>query len=231
MRLDKYLAFCGFGSRKEVKRLIKDKRVMVNQSTVQKEGFLLQEGQDSVSVDGNMVCYERNVYLMLNKPAGYLSANEDPRHPTVFDLVTEYAHRDLFCVGRLDMDTEGLLLLCDDGDLAHRLLSPKHHVAKRYEVGLAHALSDDDIKRLEQGIVLADGFQCMPANVIQTTNHTLVLEIFEGKFHQVKRMLLAVDNEVQHLRRIQMGSLHLDASLPLGEYRKLTDEEILQLHQ
>ncbi len=229
MRLDKYLRECGFGSRKEIKQLVKNGVVTKNGIAVFDEAMQIQEMHDQLAVDGEAVLYQKYVYLMLHKPAGYISANDDKRHATVFDLVPEYRHRDLFCVGRLDIDTEGLLLLCDDGPLAHRLLSPKHHVPKQYEVHLRDPISDEDLARLEAGIALADGEQCMPAKTWRYSSTQVKLEIYEGKFHQVKRMFHQVGNEVIYLKRVQMGTLVLDSSLAKGMYRQLTKQELMDL--
>lgn len=229
MRLDKYLSDCGYGTRREVKQLIRDGRVKVNDSVVTKDGFAVNEKKDIVLFDHEAVRYQANIYLMLHKPQGYLSANEDTRYATVFDLIPEYAHRNMFCVGRLDKDTEGLLLICDDGALAHRLLSPRHHVSKQYLVHLIVPISDADMARVCNRIVLEDGTECLPANMSRLDEDKVIIEIFEGKFHQVKRMFKMVNNEVTYLKRLSMGSLRLDEALPVGKYRELYDDELAAL--
>lgn len=229
MRLDKYLRECGFGSRKEIRQLVRGGIVSRNGSVVFDESMQIDALHDHICVNEERISYQKNIYLMLHKPAGYISANDDRRHATVFDLVAEYQHRDLFCVGRLDIDTEGLLVLCDDGPLAHRLLSPKHHVPKQYEVVLEKPITDQELKLIEQGVVLADGETCLPAKTWRYTDNKVKLEIYEGKFHQVKRMFHQVGNEVVYLKRVAMGSLELDPTLAKGAYRQLTEEELAKL--
>lgn len=229
MRLDKFLSDCGYGTRKEVKQYIRNGLVSVNEVMVKKDGFHVDETKDVIALEGDIIAYQKYVYVMLHKPAGYLSANEDSLHPTVFDLLPEYVHLNMFCVGRLDLDTEGLLLICDDGDLAHHLLSPRHHVSKRYEVTLEEPITEEEMTRVGDGIVLADGYQCMPANLWRMAENKVIIEIFEGKFHQVKRMFQQVNNQVIYLRRISMGSLQLDEHLAKGAYRELVEEEVASL--
>lgn len=162
---------------------------------------------------------------MLHKPQGVISATEDKYHKTVLDLVP-IAKKDVFPVGRLDIDTEGLLLLTNDGQLAHQLLSPKKHVSKVYYVELQRALHLDDIKLIEQGITLDDGYRCLPAKIDGVTSNSCHITLYEGKYHQVKRMFIAVGNKVTYLKRLSMGNLMLDETLPLGQYKQLNDNEI-----
>lgn len=229
MRLDKLLSHAGFGTRKEVKALIKEKRVLVNGSCEVKDKTQIDEFHDEIMVDDEVLTYQKHHFLMINKPSGVITATEDPRHETIMDCIDDFIGTDMFPVGRLDIDTEGLVLICNDGKLAHRLLSPKHHVDKVYEVHLAHPLSKEEINHLEQGVDLED-FITKPAKVNVLEETTIELTIQEGKFHQVKRMMQAVDNEVVFLKRICFGSLQLDPDLEPGQWRYLTEAEVASLY-
>lgn len=236
MRLDKFLSHTGFGSRKEVKQLLKKKVVRVNDQVVKKGDYILNLNQDHISVNGETITYQEFIYLMLNKPAGYLSATEDNFQKTVIDLLQpEEQHFNPFPVGRLDKDTEGLLLLTNDGELAHFLLSPKKHVKKTYYAEVVGVMDLEDTKRFEQGIILEDGYKCLPAElkIIEQTDRTskALITVEEGKFHQVKRMVLACGKEVSYLKRQSMASLKLDETLKSGEYRPLDKEELNQLKE
>ena len=227
MRIDKLLAHCGYGSRKDVKQLLKDGVVVSNGKKIKSSGAHVDPEKDEIYVDGEKIVYLKYVYYMLNKPDGYVSATEDNLYPTVIDLIKEY-HPGLFPVGRLDVDTEGLLLITNDGQLAHRLLSPRTHVPKTYYVKVKGRLGIGDINAFTKGIPLED-FTCMPAflNIIKSGEISeCEVTIYEGKFHQVKRMFQACGKEVVYLKRISIGELKLDESLKLGHYRPLTDEEI-----
>ena len=228
MRLDKFLAMAGLGSRKEIKQYIRSGFVEVNGTLVKKDDFKINENSDQVSFDGQIVEYLEHLYIMFNKPDGCVCANDDRRAPTVFEYIPEYAHRDLFTVGRLDIDTTGLLLISDDGDFAHHIISPKNHIPKVYECTLANDIDDAQIKQLEQGIEFKD-FVSMPAKVEVLDKRLIHLEIYEGKFHQVKRMLIAVGNEVTSLKRISIGNVVLDENLSVGEYRLLKNDEFYSL--
>lgn len=228
MRLDKFLKDTGFGSRKEVKLLIKQKIVSVNDTIVVNEGLSINEEHDIVKVDNNIVKYVKYVYIMLNKPKGVVSATVDNVHTTVIDLINEYKYLDLFPVGRLDIDTEGLLLITNDGTLSHNLLSPKKHVDKTYLLNTNVSLSDSDMRKLEEGVYL-DSELTLPAKIEKINDLEYLLTIHEGKFHQVKRMIDAVGKKVTYLKRISFGPLILDENLTLGSYRYLTDDEILKL--
>lgn len=230
MRLDKLLSHAGYGTRKEVKELIKQHRVTINGSTDVKDKTQVDEFHDEICVDDMVLSYEKNHFLMLNKPAGVITATEDTVHETVMDCIDEFIGTDMFPVGRLDIDTEGLVLICNDGKLAHFLLSPKHHVDKVYEVHLDHPLSDADIQKLTAGIDLQD-FVTKPAIVEQIDTHIIHLTIQEGKFHQVKRMMQALDNEVVYLKRLRFGPLSLDDTLTPGSWRYLTEAEVAALYQ
>lgn len=228
MRLDKFLKDTGFGSRKEVKVLIKQKRVSVNDEVISNEGISVDENTDIIKVDNTQVIYIKFVYIMLNKPQGVVSATVDNVHSTVIDLINEYKYLDLFPVGRLDIDTEGLLLITNDGALSHNLLSPKKHVDKTYYLETNDVLTIDDINKIESG-VLIDNELTLPAKLEIVEDNKYLLTIHEGKFHQVKRMILSVGKKVTFLKRIKFGSLVLDKDLPLGSYRLLTNEEIENL--
>ncbi len=226
MRLDKYLAHADVGTRKEVKQLIRKGHVCVNGEVCCKDDTKINEMEDIITVDGDEIYYESIVYIMLNKPQNVVSATSDSIHETVMDCIDVTIPKDCFPVGRLDIDTEGLLLITNDGKLAHRLLSPKHHVTKTYLVEIAHSLSDEDILRLENGSIELDGECILPAEVEIIDESFIKLHIREGRFHQVKRMLHAVNNEVLSLKRIAMKNLQLDDTLAPGEWRFLSDEEI-----
>ena len=250
MRLDKFLANSGIGTRKEVKDILKNRKISVNDVFVKDGKIQIDEKKDIVKYENKIVNYKPFIYIMMNKPAGVISATEDNHHKTVIDLLNdEYRTYDIFPVGRLDIDTEGLLLLTNDGVLSHNLLSPKKHVDKKYYVKIANPLSEDDIKMLENGIKLEENFVTKKAKVEiicngsekesknsdfdenkNNKNENLVyITISEGKFHQVKRMFKAVNNEVLYLKRVKMGNLLLDEKLELGEYRELTEEELNNL--
>ena len=228
MRLDKFLKDTGFGSRKEVKVLIKQKLVYVNDIVISNEGISVDETTDIIKVDNTQVIYIKFVYIMLNKPQGVVSATVDNVHSTVIDLINEYKYLDLFPVGRLDIDTEGLLLITNDGALSHNLLSPKKHVDKTYYLETNDVLTIDDINKIKSG-VLIDNELTLPAKLEIVEDNKYLLTIHEGKFHQVKRMILSVGKKVTFLKRIKFGSLVLDKDLPLGSYRLLTNEEIENL--
>ena len=236
MRLDKFLANSGIGTRKEVKDILKNKKISVNDIFVKDGKIQIDEEKDIVKYEDKIIYYKPFVYIMMNKPAGVISATEDNHHKTVIDLLNnEYRTYDVFPVGRLDIDTEGLLLLTNDGVLSHNLLSPKKHVNNKYYVKIANSLNDDDIKMLENGIKLEENFVTKKAKVEIICNNSeknenlAYITISEGKFHQVKRMFKAVNNEVLYLKRVKMGSLSLDEKLKLGEYRELTEEELNNL--
>lgn len=232
-RLDKILAHAGFGSRRGVKDLLRAQRVTVNGKVVTGGEFGIDPEQDWVLVDGNPVKYQEFYYLMLNKPAGYLTATKDRFVPTVLDLVPErWRVRQLAPVGRLDKDTEGLLLLTNDGQLAHRLLAPVSRIPKTYFVRVDGVVMPADFEALAAGVVLDDGYRTLPAVAKPDPNgenSEIELTIYEGKFHQVKRMLKALGKKVTYLQRKSMGTLTLDPGLALGACRQLTEQEIERL--
>ncbi len=278
-RLDKIIASMGQHSRKDVKNLIKAKKISVNGTVVSGSDMKCDPELDEIMVDGIRLNYSEHIYIMLNKPAGVVSATSDAHDKTVLDLIpTEYRKPDMFPVGRLDKDTEGLLLLTDDGALAHDLLSPKKHVDKTYFVRVEGSLRDTHVKAFADGVTLADGYKCMGAELvilnsgksidtgssdddcnevncasdttqcsdnITNTNGTIVdhdhfytndcgisealIAIKEGKFHQIKRMFGTINMPVLYLKRIKMGCLSLDDALEPGQFRKLTEDEIMSL--
>lgn len=235
MRLDKVLSHAGYGSRKDVKKLITSGFITVNDDVIKKVGYNVDPLQDDIRYMNEPVMYQKYYYVMLNKPDGIISATEDRVYETVIDWVElDYGHAQLFPVGRLDIDTTGLLLLTNNGQLAHQLLSPKKKVKKRYEALIEGVVTEEDIELFMQGLNLGD-FITQPAilevlEVNETLKQSLIhVEITEGKFHQVKRMFEAVDKTVIQLHRLTMGPLKLDEALALGEYRELTEEEMEQL--
>lgn len=232
-RLDKILAGTGRWSRKEVRDLVRSGRVTVNGAVARAvDDKYDREGLD-LQVDGESLLASRYTYLMLHKPAGLVSATEDLRQPTVLELLPPHLKKiGLFPAGRLDKDTEGLLLLTNDGDLAHGLLSPKHHVDKVYLVHVDGILNDEDVKAFEAGMILADGLVCMSAGLeIMDPPNTGLVTLREGKYHQVKRMLAARGKPVVYLKRLTMGPLTLDESLAPGEWRTLTTEELAEIRK
>ena len=231
MRLDKFLCELGLGPRSQVKGYIRQGLVTVNGAVGTSGDQKLDETKDIVTFRGQRLIYREFYYYMLNKPKGVVSAVKDNTAGTVVELLGERKRDDIFPVGRLDKDTEGLLLLTNDGELAHRLLSPKKHVDKTYLVQAEHPFSKEDIQRLEQGVDIGEKHITLPARVEELAEDRILLTIHEGKFHQVKRMLQAVDNRVLSLKRMAFGGLKLDESLRPGEYRELTKQEVEILHE
>lgn len=233
IRLDKYLADMGPGTRSQVKQQIRKGMVTVNGEIVKSPEYKIDTKTDEVMVGGKHLKYATFAYYMLHKPQGVVSATEDKREKTVLDLLVSKKRKDLFPVGRLDKDTEGLLLITNDGELAHNLLAPKKHVDKTYLAKLQHAVSEEDLKQLESGVDIGEKEKTLPARArrYQEEEAQVLLTIREGKFHQVKRMFQAVGNEVVYLKRLAMGSLQLDEALQPGEYRELTQEEIERLKE
>ena len=234
-RIDKVLSNLGYGSRSELKKICKNGLVKVNGKVINNPGVQVDVENDEIIFDGEKVTYKEFIYLMLNKPDGYISATFDKRDPIVLDLIDK---EDLvfepFPVGRLDKDTEGLLVLTNDGQLAHRVLSPKKHVPKTYYAKIEGVVTEDDIKAFAKGVTLDDGYETMPAELVILKSDEISeieLTIHEGKFHQVKRMFESVDKKVIYLKRLSMGKLQLDKNLALGEYRELTDEEIKMIEE
>ena len=235
IRLDKYLADMGCGTRQEVKKFIRSGQVSVDGIVVKKPETKVEQPVQEVFLNGEKVGYESFEYYMLNKPAGVISATEDQSCQTVVDLIKDKKRKDLFPVGRLDKDTEGLLLITNDGALAHRLLSPKKHVDKCYFARICGKVTEEDVRSFEKGVNIGSQEQpeiTMPGKLEIITSDDISkirLTIQEGKFHQVKRMFQAVGKEVIYLKRLRMGTLILDENLGIGEYRPLTKEELEKL--
>lgn len=232
LRLDKYLADMGIGTRSEIKEKIKKGLVTVNGETAKRPELKVMPNEDEILVNGIMVSYEKFSYFMLNKPAGFVSATEDGLHKTVLDLLTEQNIKNLFPVGRLDIDTEGLLLITNDGKLAHQLLAPKKHVAKTYFAKVKGHVDETDVQKMKNGLDIGEKHPTLPAKLVILNAgeiSEITLTITEGKFHQVKRMFEAVGKEVLYLKRLSMGTLTLDETLASGQYRPLTQKEIEDL--
>lgn len=231
VRLDKYLADMNVGTRSEVKNLIKKKRVKVNGVIVNKDNLKIDIENDEVTLGDRQIRYVEYEYFMLNKPAGVVSATEDNKDKTVVDLIKENT-KDIFPVGRLDKDTEGLLILTNDGQLAHNLLSPRKHIDKKYYAKINGIVDIEHIEQFSKGLNINDEYITKPAlldiiSVDEENNQSeIYVTITEGKYHQVKRMFKAIGMKVTYLKRISMGKVILDSGLALGEYRHLTGEEI-----
>lgn len=228
-RLDKILAHMNYGSRKQVKEYIRKGYIMVNGEVIKNDDFKVNPLEDEIIFDGDTLNYTKHVYIMLNKPKDVVSATYDPRYKTVVDLVFEYQKMGIFPVGRLDIDTEGLLILTNDGALAHELLSPKYHVWKKYLAKFSGEFKESYYKNFHDGITLDDGYLCKEAKVELIDDNHACVYIHEGKYHQVKRMFEALNMKVIELKRVQFKNLMLDPNLGLGEYRLLTEEEIADL--
>ncbi|WFD09793.1 pseudouridine synthase [Tepidibacter hydrothermalis] len=230
MRIDKVLSNIGYGSRTEVNISCKRGLVVVNGEIVKKSSTQVDPENDEILFDGEKINYREFIYLIMNKPAGCVSATTDKWDQTVIDLLDmEHIAFNPFPVGRLDKDTEGLLVITNDGKLSHRLLSPKKHVPKTYFAKINGVVTNEDIEAFKEGVVLDDGYKTLPGEleILKSDDISEInLTIHEGKFHQVKRMFESVDKEVVYLKRIQMGKLELDESLELGEFRELTKEEL-----
>lgn len=243
LRLDRMLSGQGIGSRREIKTMLSKGMVAVNGRRAVSPAIKIDTAKDSVSVDGKAVRYREHVYIMMNKPSGVISASDDPHKETVVDLLPQGLMRPgLFPAGRLDRDTEGFVLITDDGTFAHDILSPKKHVEKEYFAVIDGPLGPDEIERFENGLVVDDGLVCLPARlqVLEgETNGALTdsgsgvesgfrveVTIHEGKYHQIKRMFTALGREVLYLKRTAMGGLRLDGTLAPGEARELSDDEV-----
>ena len=235
IRIDKLLSNVGVGSRSEIKKYIKLNLVKVNDKIVKDSGLLVNPQSDFITFNQKEVNYKEFIYIMLNKPNGYLSATYDKKDKIVLDLIDKkYLSYEPFPVGRLDKDTEGLLILTNDGQLSHRVLSPKKHIPKTYFARVDGKVKYEDIKAFEEGVVLDDGYKTMSSilKILKSDDISEIeLTINEGKFHQVKRMFESVGKKVIYLKRISMGKLKLDENLKLGEYRELTEEEVKLLEE
>lgn len=234
-RLDKILSNMGYGSRKDVKKIIKEGRVEINGEIIYKNDYKINPYTDKIKLDGEEIFFRKYVYIMMNKPKGLVSSTDDPINRTVLELLDEeYLIFNPFPAGRLDKDTEGLLILTNDGKLAHELLSPKKGVEKTYYVEVDGYVEEEHKKLFDEGVTLDDGYKTLPAKlkIIESGFISKVeLTIKEGKFHQVKRMFQAIDMEVIYLKRISMGPIKLDERLELGQYRELAEEEIKLLKE
>lgn len=231
MRLDRFLCEMNLGTRSQVKKLIAQGQVLVNGRVAKKAEDKIDETGDEVCFRGEVLVYKPYVYYMLNKPAGVVSATRDNTAGTVVELLKPGDRReDIFPAGRLDKDTEGFLLLTNDGALAHSLLSPKRHVDKTYRALLEHPLSEADAGRLEDGVDIGEEKPTLPCKIEFLQENLILLTIQEGKFHQVKRMLQAVGNRVLALKRVSFGGLTLDEALSPGAYRELTEDEVKVLY-
>lgn len=230
MRIDKLLSNMGFGTRKEVKGFIKESLVTVNGKTVNDPGLIVETDKDNIIFNDEKIFYSEHIYIMMNKPKGVISATYDPSEKTVLDLLPDdIKARKVFPAGRLDKDTEGLLLLTNDGILAHKLLSPKKHVYKKYYAEISGFVDQDDVLLFSSGIVLDDGYKTMPAKleIISSGSISKVyVSIKEGKYHQIKRMFESLGSKVIYLKRLSIGYLNLDKNLKVGEWRELTDDEL-----
>lgn len=227
MRLDKFLAHQGFGTRKNVKEIIKDEVVSVNDIIITQPKTQIDPHTDHIKVDGETITYQKHVYYMLNKEAGSISSTESDLYPSVLEYIDVYRN-DLMIVGRLDVDTEGLLLITSDGQFLHKIAHGKNNVPKTYHVELEKPFNQAFIPLIEKGIILDDG-KLKGAHVDIIDDSTLHLTIYEGKYHQVKRMMHACENEVVYLKRIKINDLTLDDDLMLGSYRELTETEVTNL--
>lgn len=230
VRLDKFIADCGIASRKEIKQMIKQGRVCVNGAAVCLPETKLNPEECSVTLDGEMLHYLRYHYYMMNKPAGILSATDDRKQQTVIDLLSpELKKLGMFPVGRLDKDTTGLLLITNDGDFAHKVISPKSGIVKLYHAVCDGTPDEKDAEAFVSGIVLADGTKCLPAKLEVLPDGSCLVYVHEGKYHQVKRMLAACGKPVIRLERLKIGELSLDESLNPGEYRALSENELCRV--
>ena len=229
MRLDKFLCDTAGVTRTEAKNAVKKGQIAVNGQVQKAADFKVKENTDTVTFQGKPLSYAAFHYYMLHKPAGVITATEDKKESTVMDILREKKVKNLFPVGRLDKDTEGLLLITDDGELAHNLLSPKKHVDKEYLVKVRDIISEEDCRKLSEGVDIGDEKPTAPAKVERVAEKEILLTIREGRFHQVKRMLQAVGNELLYLKRLSMGSLRLPEDLEKGAYRPLSEEEIYKI--
>lgn len=235
LRLDKYLADAGLGTRSEVKQMVRKGRITIDGSICKQADAKVDTEINAVCVDGRAVSYAEVSYYMLHKPAGVVSATTDPRDKTVIDLIKEEKRRDLFPVGRLDKDTEGLLLITNDGKLANRLLAPGKHVDKCYYAKINGLVTDEMVKNFAEGVDIGDEKLTLPAKLTilcaDDTESEIEIVITEGRYHQIKRMFEAFGLSVTYLKRLRMGKLILDEMLPCGDYRKLTQQEIDALNE
>lgn len=230
MRLDKVLHDNGFGTRSSIKKMLHKKECLVNGMRIIDGSFKIEDS-DEVCIEGEVLELKKYIYIMLNKAKGYVTSTKDPEYKTVIELLpTKWANRGLFPVGRLDMDTEGLLILTNDGIFAHKVISPKYNIIKKYYVRLQREFDDKEFEEVKKdfatGIVFKNGYKCLPATLERGEKDGYVVGISEGKYHQVKKMFLCVNNEVTYLKRVSIGCLILDENLEVGKTRELTKEEV-----
>lgn len=233
MRIDKFLSEMNIGSRKEIKEAVKKGRIKVNDVVIKSSDLKISPDIDEIYYDNKLVKYVEYEYFIMNKPGGVVSATKDDADTTVIDLIKTNIREDIFPMGRLDKDTEGLLIITNDGDMAHRLLSPSNHVKKIYFARIEGKVTDNDILKFKEGLTLKDGTVTKPSElkiILSDEISEIELTIYEGKYHQVKRMFASVGKKVIYLKRICMGDLYLDESLKPGEYRELTKEELKKLN-
>lgn len=231
-RLDKFLSSQTVYSRTDISKLLWKRKVSVNGKTIRDGEHKINPDLDRIEVFGREIKYRENIYIVLNKPAGYVSATEDKNDPTVIDLIPEELRRkELFPAGRLDKDSEGMVLITDDGTLSHKIISPKHHIAKYYIVKLAQSFGENYEKLFREGITLGNGESCLPAIVrgCPCAENIAFIELFEGKYHQVKRMFAAVENHVEKLVRIQMGGLEMPVNIGIGECMEILHNDVEKL--
>jgi len=226
MRLDKYLSIFKIGTRSKIHKIIKNKKIKVNDEVITKPDYQVNEENDQVKYNEQILIYEKNIYLMFNKPSGYLTANSDNYQKTIMEFFPK-EYQDLIIIGRLDKDTEGLLLLTNDGDFAHQITSPKKHIEKEYYVEFIGTLPDNIEEIFKKGVIIENNYLTLPSKIKILSNNSSLLTISEGKFHQVKQMFQAVGTKVTYLKRIRIGNLQLDSNLKLGEYKKIKKETII----
>lgn len=233
MRLDNFLTKSLNITRSEASKIIKNKQILLNDTLVTKKDTYINEDKDVVKYNNEVITYKEFIYIMLNKPKGYVSATTDKKDKTVVDLIN--IKREIFPVGRLDKDTEGLMLLTNNGKYAHYLTSPNHHVIKKYYVEVEQEITKEDIDKFCNGLEIRDGkdelYITKEAKLELLTNNSCYVYISEGKFHQIKRMFEKLNNKVTYLKRVKFGDIELDPSLQLGEYRELTEQEIILFKQ
>ena len=230
IRIDKFLADRTSYSRSEIKTLLKKGAVRADGKIITDSSQKINPDRQEIIFNGKKIHSGLNYYVIVNKPENYICATEDKQHKTVLELLPEeLRHKDMFPAGRLDIDSTGLVLLTTNGNLAHQMLSPKHHVPKYYIVNLAEDLSENEIQKLSEGIALSDGTQCLPAEARKISERFCLICLHEGKYHQVKRMFAALGNHVEHLHRVAVGSLLLPANLPLGGHLEIFHKEVRDL--
>lgn len=229
-RIDKIISSQGYGSRKEISKMAKNGRIYVNGIVCKSADMKIDPLNDKILFCGEEVKYSKFVYILLNKKAGYITATEDKKQDTVLKLLPErYQKMDIFPAGRLDKDTEGLLLLTNDGEFSHSIMSPKNHVEKTYYAKIEGTLIEDSVKLVEEGLELGDGLQCMPAKLKIINDTEIELTIKEGKYHQVKRMVACLGAKVVYLKRIAIGNLRISDDMELGDFKLLSEVDILEI--